>query len=374
MRAVDQQFFFHTAFDEASAVDFQLETDHRPDAANFLDKVEFGRPLVHPFFGALFEERRFFEETLVFDHFDRRDPGRGGDRVPAERRGVHPATQARRQFFRRHHRARRDSAAERLGQRDHVRNDVEILIREPFSGAPHPRLHFVENEEHVVFIAKSAQPFEEARRRNADAAFALNRLDHNRRGFVVDRRFDRRQVAVRDVNETGKHRFQALLVLRLRGRGRGRHRASVEGVLEGDDLVFALRRRVEADELNRRFVRFGAGVAEERFAAEAAFGEHFRPNALLFLVPAVRDVQKTLDLFFQRFDDRFRTVPEEVATPTREKVEITNALGVPNVRPFAANERDRVTGVVRDDVFVEERNNFLRASGHCGLNFLNNLF
>jgi hypothetical protein len=32
-------------------------------------------------------------------------------------------------------------------------------------------LHFVENEEHIVFVAEGAQAFKEARRRNADAAF-----------------------------------------------------------------------------------------------------------------------------------------------------------------------------------------------------------
>ena len=55
------------------------------------------------------------------------------------------------------HRADRKAAAERFCKRHHVGNDPSALVGEQFAGAAHAALHFVENEQEPVLIAKLAE-------------------------------------------------------------------------------------------------------------------------------------------------------------------------------------------------------------------------
>ena len=131
----------------------------------------------------------------------------------------------------------RDAAAEALGERHDVGRDAEVLIGEPLAGPAAAGLHFVEDQQQVVLVGQLAQLGEEAVGRDADAAFALNRLDQDRRRFVVDQRGHGAEVAIRCVAEAGQQRADAFVVLRL-GRGAGGAvGAAVEAALEGDDLV-----------------------------------------------------------------------------------------------------------------------------------------
>jgi hypothetical protein len=98
-----------------------------------------------------------------------------------------------------------------------------------------------------------------------DPAFTLDRLDEDRRGAVTDRILERGGIVPRHHHEARHERLERLLLLALR-RGRQRaERASVEGVLEHDDLAL---RPVAAGELDRALVGLGAGVAEEHLAAD----------------------------------------------------------------------------------------------------------
>ena len=69
-----------------------------------------------------------------------------------------------------------------------------MFVREETPGASHPDLHFVENQQHLIAIAKFAEPLQIVRPRHHDAAFALNRLDHHRDGFVMPGSLERRHV------------------------------------------------------------------------------------------------------------------------------------------------------------------------------------
>ena len=51
-------------------------------------------------------------------------------------------------------------------------------------GAPHARLHFVDDEQDAVLRRQLAQPLQELIGRDDVAAFALNRLDDDRGDFV----------------------------------------------------------------------------------------------------------------------------------------------------------------------------------------------
>ena len=122
------------------------------------------------------------------------------------------------------------------------------LDREHLPGAPHARLHFVGDEQDAVRLRQLAQPLQELIRRDDVAAFALNRLDDDRRDFVrrhqvheelvldeveaLRRAVSRREaertaiaVRIRRVIDAGHHRPEAAALNRLARRQRQRAHA-----------------------------------------------------------------------------------------------------------------------------------------------------
>jgi len=169
---------------------------------------------------------------------------------------------------------------------------------------------------------------------------------------VVDELGHRVEIAVGGVLEAGEHRPQAFVVFRLGGRGDGAERAAVEAAAEGDDLVLHAV-GAEANELDRRLVGLGAGIAEERLAAEAPLGEEPGPFPLGLGVPGVGDMNQPRDLILHRLHDRRRAVAEEVASPAGEEIKVLAPLGIPDLRSGPALEADREAPVVGDDIPVE---------------------
>ena len=145
-----------------------------------------------------------------------------------------------------------------------------MLVREPLAGTSATRLDFVENENEPMFVAQRAQTLKEFDRRDIDAPFALNRFEHDTGSFIVNRRFHSSKIAVIAIDETGNEGFKPFVIFRLRRGGYGAHRTAVERVVERNDLVLSFG-RVQTRELNSRFVRFGAGITEERLSSETAF-------------------------------------------------------------------------------------------------------
>ena len=167
-----------------------------------------------------------------------------------------------------------------LDKRHNVGRHADALVGEPVAGPPAAGLHLVENQEQFVLVGQFSQAGQEAVGRNADAALALDRLDHDRRRLVVDQPGGRLQVAEGRSRRTLPPAAPALVILGLgggRGRGQG---AAVEPALEGDDLVAALGRAVQPHQLDGRLVGLGAGVAEKRLPAEAPLARGPWPTAL----------------------------------------------------------------------------------------------
>ena len=77
-------------------------------------------------------------------------------------------------------------------------------------------------------VAELPQPGEIAFGGKVDAAFTLNRFDHDGDGFRVDFAGERIEIAERTVHEAGQHRFDALVVFRLRGGRNRRQRTAME--------------------------------------------------------------------------------------------------------------------------------------------------
>src|ERR1700675_3951814 len=96
-----------------------------------------------------------------------------------------------------------------------------------------------------------------------DAAFALNGLDEDGAGLIVDQLARRFEVAEGSVLEAGQHGIQALVVFRLTGGTEGAEGAAVEGVDGGNDLVAPARFAVQPGHLDGCLDRLGAAVTEE---------------------------------------------------------------------------------------------------------------
>ena len=102
-----------------------------------------------------------------------------------------------------------------------------------------------------------------------DAPLALDRLDQDRGGLIVEDRGDRREVVVGHVDEARHHRLEAHVVL---GLGRRRQRGegpAVEAPFHRDDLEAPLLVTIGPCQLDRCLVGFGSAVAEEALAAES---------------------------------------------------------------------------------------------------------
>src|SRR5260221_10094019 len=135
--------------------------------------------------------------------------------------------------------------------------------------------------------------------------------------------------------EAGEHRLHAGVVLWLAGGTQRSHRPPVEAVEEGDDLVALLLGPVEPGELDRRLVRLRPAVAEEALAREVgALAELLGELALGLHVPGVRHMDELPDLLAHCGDDARRAVPDQVAAPAREEVDVPVALRIPDERPL----------------------------------------
>ena len=111
----------------------------------------------------------------------------------------------RHQALLRDHRADRQARAQALGQRHDVGLHAPVLAGEHAAGAADARLHFVEDQQDAVLVAQRAQAGEEAVGRHDVAAFALDRLDQDRRDFR------RRHAALEQHADVVEHRL-ALVV------------------------------------------------------------------------------------------------------------------------------------------------------------------
>ena len=74
------------------------------------------------------------------------------------------------------------------------------------------------------------------RGRDAHAALALDRLDHDRGALRPDPGFNRGEIGNRDLIEALNLGTEAFEVLRLAARCERRQRAAVEGALESEDV------------------------------------------------------------------------------------------------------------------------------------------
>ena len=237
--------------------------------------------------------------------------------------------------------AEREAGADALGGGEDVRGDARPLVGEQLAGAPHAALHLVIDEQQAVLVAQCAQALEEAGRRRADAALALDRLDEDRRRLRPDRLLRRREVAERHLVEALDLRAEALEVLLLAAGGDGGERAAVEGALEGDDaepLWAAFRILVVARGLDRRLQRLGAGIGEEDAVGEARRRQPVGQLLAIRDAVEVGDVPDLRRLLLQRRDEVGMGMAERVHRDAGAEVEIASPVGTLQPRTLASLE------------------------------------
>ena len=179
-------------------------------------------------------------------------------------------------------RRERQAAGNALGDGDHVGGDAGVFDGPPLAGASHAGLDFVDDQQDAVLVADAAEFLEESGGRGKVSAFALDGFDDDggalfgRKLGAEDPVFDVAggvagvllgigsggtaiEVGIGGVDDSGHERRKAAALLGLGAGERERaHGASVEGSVEGDD-VLAL--GVVASEFECGLDGFGAGVA-----------------------------------------------------------------------------------------------------------------
>ena len=222
--------------DEFGVGHAQLEAEQQALAAHFLEyRRMLGKQTRKLLVQIIADPLHMRQEIRRQHQVEHGIADRHGERIAAIGRAV----RARRHAFRRlgggKTGAHRIAAADSLGDRHDVWRNAQPFIGEQFAGAPDAGLDLVEDQQQSVFVAELAQAAQEFRRQHAHPAFALDRLDQDRRGLRPDRRFHSFQIAGRDLIETVDLRAEALQIFRLTARGDCGQRAAVKGAFEGDD-------------------------------------------------------------------------------------------------------------------------------------------
>ena len=302
---------------------------------------------------------RFFharqEGWLVDDLQDLQCDG-GGQRIAAVGRAVAAHAQVLGDLGGGEHRTDRVAVAQRLGRRQHVRLDVHLLVGEQRAGAAHARLDFVEDQQRAGLVAQLAQRFQVVRVARNDAALALDRLDDHGRDIIGNRGARGLDVVVRDVTQFRWQRLEAFGVFRLATDRHGKQRAAVERGQARDDARLVRTEfgmRVFTGELERRFVGFGARVAEERALGERRFGQGTGQAQHRLVGVAVAEVPEGVELFGQRFVHFRMGMAQRGDGDARGEVQILLAFLVPQVQARCAHRHHGGRGVGRDQDVVE---------------------
>ena len=269
-------------------------------------------------------------------------------------------------------RADREAAAEGLGHRHQVGRQAERREREHLAGAADAALDLVGDEQRAGPLARLLDGLGQRRRDRPHAAFALDRLDDDRRRLAGDQPIERRRIVGRRERDAGQQRLERAAVVVVPGHRQRAERAPGEGVIEGHELGARLAARVPvaARELQAGLVGFAAAVAEEGAAQARGAGQAIGELPLQRVEEQVRRVGQLARLRADGVGDAGAAVAERGDADARQQIQVGAALGVEQADAFAADERHRETAVRLQDVprfarlDVARGRGFNRSAGH----------
>ena len=336
----------------------ELDGEHRAEAADVTHLREALLPAEHALPNRVADDGCARDQALLVDHVEDGQRSRLGYRV-ADVRAPDCRVAGRVHDLRAAEHAReRQSAGDRLRNDHEVRLDAVVLDGEHPARAAEARLHLVDDQQDAVLVAEAADARHELGRSNDEAAFALHRLDDDRRHMLgsdlghecaLERceRCARVWAAIvvreRDAVDLGGERAKAGLVrMRLRSERHGQQRAPVEAALEGDH---GRPLRACARDLHGVLDRLGPGVEERGLRRRRDRRQGAEPLGELH-VDLVRDdsevgVREELRLLLDRgHDPRVRVAHREAADAARE-VDEGVAVDVGERRATAFRRDDR---------------------------------
>ncbi len=173
------------------------------------------------------------DEARLQQDVEHRVGDAGGQRIAAIGRAVRARDHADRRLLGRHEGADREAAAHALGDRRDIGLHARPVVAPQLAGAAETRVDLVVEQQQAELVADRAQVLQELRGRGADAAFALDRLDQDAGGLVVDHVAHDVGVVQRRVAIAGRRRAEAFEVLLVAGGGERVQQAAVERRLEG---------------------------------------------------------------------------------------------------------------------------------------------
>jgi len=260
-----------------------------------------------------------------------------GQRVTAVGGAVFARFHHRGHVFGCQHGGNRETAAERFGSGQDVRRHAVMHVAEQLAAAPHAALYFIQHQQRLMFVTKLAQTLQKRFGRRRDTALPLHRLDNNGAGVVVDHRFYGIQIVERHVHNISGFRAEAVGVFRLATHGNREQRATVEGIMESDDLTFVRAvtvRSVIARQFKGRFVGFSAGVGEEYAVGKGGVDQLLRQSKGGFIGKYVTDMPQGFALLVQRFHQCRMAMSKRRHSDTPGEINILVPLLIPHATAF----------------------------------------
>ena len=129
------------------------------------------------------------------------------------------------------------TARDPLGEGDDIGLHLRVLHGKPLTGTAHAGLHLIHDHEGAAPVAHLAYPFEETVRRDDDAGLALDGLDNNAGGIVINDFAESVHVPVIDKGLDHSERFKRLTDRRLVRHSKRTYGTPVEPVGKRDELL-----------------------------------------------------------------------------------------------------------------------------------------
>src|SRR5262249_24091145 len=139
-------------------------------------------------------------------------------------------------------------------------------------------LDLVQDEEDAFLPGQGPKVLKELLIRGDDPALALDHLDEDGGGVVMDEFLHAVDIIEVGEDKAWQQRFQSFLVLHLAGGGNGAESPAMERTMETDDLVFVLLLSPEIfpRELQGCLIGLSARITEEYLLGEGNIAEELR--------------------------------------------------------------------------------------------------
>src|SRR5271169_1665931 len=181
---------------------------------------------------------------------------------------MHPRMHTARNPFSGEDGAKRQAASQRLGNRDHVRQHIVVLVGKVTSGAAKAALNLVEHQQRAAAFRQARGKFEKLPIHRTNTAFSLNGLDAHGTNAGIKFSSQVVQVIKLDESHSGHERSEWSPVFQLTGGGQRAKGASMKRIAHGKNvrLRFAgaiIGLRKGAGEFERSLPSLSAAIAKE---------------------------------------------------------------------------------------------------------------